>query len=118
MDKKVIINEIAKKNNILLDENDPIFAVITANELIQEDFILKLDKLFIKHKVDLETYKTNILKELKEFANTTKDSLKELQLNEQPTIIENKKINSNIILLVIASQVIFLLIGIILGMFI
>ncbi|EGY4845193.1 conjugal transfer protein TraM, partial [Campylobacter coli] len=54
MNKKELIEEIAKKHHIILDENDPILAVVSANEIIFDDFLKKIDLLFIKHKTDLE----------------------------------------------------------------
>ena len=56
MKKDEMIKIIADKHKLILDENDPIFAVITANELLFDDFISKIDRYFIKQKADLETY--------------------------------------------------------------
>lgn len=41
MNKKELIEEIAKKHHIILDENDPILAVVSANEIIFDDFLKK-----------------------------------------------------------------------------
>ena len=76
MDKKELIDEIAKKHHIILDEADPILAVISANEMIFDEYINKVDNLFIKHKADLESFKINILRELKEHIETNKEILR------------------------------------------
>ncbi|OCR84700.1 conjugal transfer protein TraM, partial [Campylobacter fetus subsp. testudinum] len=75
MNKQEMLDEIAKKHKIILDENDPIFAIVNANEMLFNDFLSKLDKYFIKQKADLESYKTSILKELKDYTDQTKTSL-------------------------------------------
>lgn len=115
-----MIKIIADKHKLILDENDPIFAVITANELLFDDFISKIDRYFIKQKADLETYKTNILAELREYAQTTKDSLKDITIQEIPTehkeiIVDKNQLSNSKIFLIVAVQIIFLLVGLIIG---
>ncbi len=131
MDKKIIIEEIAKKHHIILSENDPIFAVITANELIFDNFLEKIDKLFLKHKTDLESYKVAIVKELKDYSKDNSDTLKTLLRNENDlinsqTLTVKKDDNSSnkkedlkkYITWFIIGQVVFLLIGLIIGLLI
>ena len=131
MDKKIIIEEIAKKHHIILSENDPIFAVITANELIFDNFLEKIDKLFLKHKTDLESYKVAIVKELKDYSKYNSDTLKTLLRNENDlinsqTLTVKKDDNSSnkkedlkkYIIWFIIGQVVFLLIGLIIGLLI
>ncbi len=120
MKKDEMIKIIADKHKLILDENDPIFAVITANELLFDDFISKIDRYFIKQKADLETYKTNILAELREYAQTTKDSLKDITIQEITTehkeiIVDKNQLSNSKIFLIIAVQIIFLLVGLIIG---
>lgn len=132
MNKNMILEEIAKRHHIILDSNDPIFAVVTANELMFDEFLEKIDKLFIKHKVDLESYKVAIVKELKEYSKDNSDSLKNLLRNEsdlansqtQAIRQENsfsytpKEDLKKYIIWFIIAQVIFLLIGLIIGLLI
>ncbi|MGX7835250.1 conjugal transfer protein TraM (plasmid) [Campylobacter fetus] len=120
MKKDEMIKIIADKHKLILDENDPIFAVITANELLFDDFISKIDRYFIKQKADLETYKTNILAELRECAQTTKDSLKDITIQEITTehkeiIVDKNQLSNSKIFLIVAVQIIFLLVGLIIG---
>ncbi|ARR03171.1 conjugal transfer protein TraM (plasmid) [Campylobacter vicugnae] len=120
MKKDEMIKIIADKHKLILDENDPIFAVITANELLFDDFISKIDRYFIKQKADLETYKTNILAELREYAQTTKDSLKDIAIQEITTehkeiIVDKNQLSNSKIFLIVAVQIIFLLVGLIIG---
>ncbi|ARR04771.1 MULTISPECIES: conjugal transfer protein TraM [Campylobacter] len=120
MKKDEMIKIIADKHKLILDENDPIFAVITANELLFDDFISKIDRYFIKQKADLETYKTNILAELREYAQTTKDSLKNITIQEITTehkeiIVDKNQLSNSKIFLIVAVQIIFLLVGLIIG---
>lgn len=131
MDKKTILDEIAKRHHLILDSNDPIFAVVTANEIILDDFLSKTDKLFIKHKMDLESYKVAILKELKDYSRNNQEQLNTLLRNETDIsvkqVIKNEDNSSNSITktdykkyipFVILGQVVFLFIGLIIGLLI
>lgn len=82
MDKKTLIEEIAKRHHIILDENDPIFAVVTANEMIFDELLHKAERVFAKHKADIEGYRVGIIKELKEHSTSTQEALKSLQRSE------------------------------------
>ncbi|OCR84675.1 conjugal transfer protein TraM, partial [Campylobacter fetus subsp. testudinum] len=120
MNKQEMLDEIAKKHKIILDENDPIFAIVTANEMLFNDFLSKLDKYFIKQKADLESYKTSILKELKDYTDQTKTSLSNIEYaipakDENQTIFHEKKASRNTFLLIAATEIIFLLVGLIIG---
>lgn len=131
MDKKTILDEIAKRHHLILDSNDPIFAVVTANEIILDDFLSKADKLFIKHKMDLESYKVAILKELKDYSRNNQEQLNTLLRNETDIsvkqVIKNEDNSSSSITktdykkyipFVILGQVVFLFIGLIIGLLI
>lgn len=126
MNKKELIEEIAKKHHIILDENDPILAVVSANELIFDDFLKKIDLLFTQYKTDLESYKFNILQEIREYSKGNQEALKDIltqtnqntiKLPQEKTedIKEKKIININFWIITIASQIIFLLVGLIIG---
>lgn len=132
MDKKELIDEIAKKHHIILDEADPILAVISANEMIFDEYINKVDNLFIKHKADLESFKINMLRELKEYIETNKEILRTIaaqnlkfseskqEKTEQPEGPKEEKyqISKNHIFIFIISQIILLLMGLLIGILI
>lgn len=132
MDKKEFIDEIAKKHHIILDEADPILAVISANEMIFDEYINKVDNLFIKHKADLESFKINILRELKEHIETNKEILRTIaaqnlkfseskqEKTEQPEGPKEEKyqISKNHIFIFMISQIILLLMGLLIGILI
>jgi hypothetical protein len=132
MDKKEIVDEIAKKHHIILDEADPILAVISANEMIFDEYINKVDNLFIKHKADLESFKINILRELKEYIETNKEILRTIaaqnlkfseskqEKTEQPEGLKEEKyqISKNHIFIFMISQIILLLMGLLIGILI
>ena len=125
MDKKELIDEIAKKHHIILDEADPILAVVSANEMIFDEYINKVDNLFIKHKADLESFKINISRELKEYIETNKEILRTIaaqnlkfseskqEKKEQPEGPKEEKyqISKNHIFIFMISQIILLLMG-------
>ncbi|MBC3781154.1 conjugal transfer protein TraM [Campylobacter fetus] len=120
MKKDEMLKIIADKHKLILDENDPIFAVVTANELLFDDFISKLDIYFIKQKADLESYKTTILAELKEYTKITKENLKNINIEEasleyNQTIQDKNQLSNNKLFYIVAVQIIFLLVGLIIG---
>lgn len=132
MDKKELIDEIAKKHHIILDEADPILAVISANEMIFDEYINKVDNLFIKHKADLESFKINISRELKEYIETNKEILRTIaaqnlkfseskqEKTEQAEGPKEEKyqISKNHIFIFMISQIILLLMGLLVGVLI
>lgn len=132
MDKKELIDEIAKKHHIILDEADPILAVISANEMIFNEYINKVDNLFIKHKADLESFKISISRELKEYIETNKEILRTIaaqnlkfseskqEKTEQPEGPKEEKyqISKNHIFIFMISQIILLLMGLLVGVLI
>ena len=132
MDKKELIDEIAKKHHIILDEADPILAVISANEMIFDEYINKVDNLFIKHKADLESFKINISRELKEYIETNKEILRTIaaqnlkfseskqEKTEQAEGPKEEKyqISKKHICILMISQSILLLLGLLVGVLI
>ena len=124
MDKKTLIEEIAKRHHIILDENDPIFAVVSANEIIFDELLYKVEKVFTKHKADIEGYRVGILKELREHSINTQEALKSLQRSEielcssQVTNTDDdipKVLFKKYFFWFIIGQIIFLLTGIAIG---
>lgn len=127
MDKKAIINEIAQKHNIILDENDPILAVVSANETIFKEFEKRLENMLIKQKMDLESYKNNIIQEFKNqdkiifdiLEHTAKLQNSQIKINtdNDTNKKDTKDINYKIIFISAGLQIIFFLVGIIIGIF-
>lgn len=127
MDKKTIINEIAQKHNIILDENDPILAVVSANETIFNEFEKRLENMLIKQKMDLESYKNNIIQEFKNqdkiifdiLEHTAKLQNSQIKINtdNDTNKKDTKDINYKIIFISAGLQIIFFLVGIIIGIF-
>lgn len=127
MDKKAIINEIAQKHNIIIDENDPILAVVSANEAIFKEFEKRLESILIKQKMDLESYKNSIIQEFKKqdkiifdvLENTEKPQSSQTNTNTSNNIDkkDTKNINYKIVFISAGLQIIFFLVGIIIGIF-
>ncbi|MDY0215055.1 MAG: hypothetical protein RBS24_06070 [Bacilli bacterium] len=69
-EKKVdeIIAKIAKEHSIILDRNDPVFAVITANECMFEDFITRIDKAIAVHSSEIEGMTAKYIADAKQLA--------------------------------------------------
>ncbi|HDX8141235.1 TPA: conjugal transfer protein TraM [Campylobacter fetus subsp. venerealis] len=127
MDKKAIINEIALRHNIIIDENDPILAVVSANETIFKEFEKRLENILIKQKMDLENYKNNIIQEFKNQDKIISDILEytakfqssQIKINTSDDTDKKytKDINYKIIYISAGMQIIFFLVGVIIGIF-
>jgi hypothetical protein len=63
-----IIAKIAKEHSIILDRNDPIFAVMTANEVIIEDFLLMVEKAYEHHMREIEGMTAKYIADTKQLA--------------------------------------------------
>lgn len=68
LQKEEILNQIRKEHNIALDSKDPIFAVITANEIILKTYIKELEEQLIIQKSEIERMTEQYLNRAKELA--------------------------------------------------
>jgi len=66
--KKEIIETVAKDHHVIIDENDPIFALITANEIALKDYIKRIDQANSINLIELENQYIKITSEIKELA--------------------------------------------------
>lgn len=66
--KEEILNQIRKQHGIALDSKDPIFAVITANEIVLNNYINQVEQKFIQQKIEIETITEQYLNRAKELA--------------------------------------------------
>lgn len=66
--KEEILNQIRKQHGIALESKDPIFAVITANEIILNTYIKEIEQKLIQHKIEIETITEQYLNRAKELA--------------------------------------------------
>ncbi|WP_291950025.1 conjugal transfer protein TraM [Campylobacter sp.] len=96
-------------------------------KIIFESFIKQIDTLFLKQKSDLETFKVNIINDIKEHSAKSRKKLKTIineistnintksEIKQDNNLNNSKKINLNYLLIFFAGQIIFLLIGLIIG---
>lgn len=68
LQKEEILNQIRKEHGIALDSKDPIFAVITANEIILKTYIKELEEQLIVQKNEIERITEQYLNRAKELA--------------------------------------------------
>ncbi len=66
--KKEIIDHIRQTHKIAIDEDDPIFAVITANEIVFEEHMKNQDIMFTEHLANIETNTELYLSKAKDLA--------------------------------------------------
>lgn len=141
MDKEIydkIKEKIAKEHHLIIDEKDPIFAILTANEIVLSEYVNKLDQVISINLLNLENQYEKIIKESKELAenrisiaiektkedlqNTRNNILKDIK-DSLPKDIEikgtaPKEKNKFNILYLIITAVVFLLIGLNIGILI
>lgn len=63
-----IIAKVAKEHALVLDRNDPVFAIITANEVIFGDFITRVEKSFGGHMAEIEGMTAKYIADAKQLA--------------------------------------------------
>ncbi len=66
--KQEILEKIRQEHKIAIDEDDPMFAIITANEVVFEDYMSKQNIMFAEHLANMETSTENYLTRAKELA--------------------------------------------------
>ena len=111
--KEKILNSVRREHGIALDNKDPIFAIITANDIILQEQIKQLHNIFEQQLIDMEQVTKNYLENGKELLEKrltialqeAKKTLNEPQ--ETNTIKEEKP--------TIAIPIISLIVGCILG---
>ena len=69
MNTRHLINEVAKRHNIILDHNDPILVTVTLNELVVEHYIEKMESLLAITQNNLSSAMGEQLSESKETAS-------------------------------------------------
>lgn len=66
--KEAILAKIAKEHSLILPNNDAIFAVIIANEVMFEDFITRIEHSFEDHMKEIEGMTAKYIADAKELA--------------------------------------------------
>ena len=111
--KDKIINTIRKEHGITLGKRDPIFAIITANDLILEEQLKQLHNIFELQLIEMEQVTKNYLESGKELLEkkltlALHEAKKSLEVpQQQPQKQEEKS--------TLAKSIITLVIGFILG---
>jgi len=68
LDKEKILDAIRKEHGVLLDTKDPIFAIMTANDIILTQQTEALEALLLQQKIEIESITQHYLKEAKVLA--------------------------------------------------
>ena len=64
--KEKIINSIRKEHGIAIDEKDPMFAIVTANDMVLQEQIKQLNNIFEIQLIEMEQVTKNYLENGKE----------------------------------------------------
>lgn len=83
LDKEKTLEAIRKEHGLQLDRKDPIFAIITANEIILSQQTKALESFLLQQRIEIESITQEYLKEAKVLAEqkisaTTQAAQKEL----------------------------------------
>lgn len=82
--KQEILEKIRQDHKIAIDEDDPMFAIVTANEVVFEEYMTKQNIMFAEHLANMETSTENYLTRAKELAevkisNAVEDAYQKLE---------------------------------------
>jgi hypothetical protein len=115
-EKEKVLEAIRKKHGIAIDKNDPLFAMITANEIILERQLKQQSNIFAEQLIDMENITKKYLTQSKELLEVkltiaVKEAKAQLQENNQQNKEETKENRANSII----RPTLFILTGIIIG---
>lgn len=68
--KAKAIDEVTKKHKLILDENDPVFAVVTIMETVMQESVDRFDLLLKMQAAAIEEHNVKLLAESKQLAQT------------------------------------------------
>lgn len=94
--KDKIINTVRKEHGITLGRRDPIFAIITANDLILEEQLKQLNNIFELQLIEMEQMTKNYLENGKELLEkkltlALHEAKKSLETPQQLTLKQEEK---------------------------
>jgi len=115
-EKEKIIQTIRKKHGIAIDINDPLFAIVTANEIMLERQLKQQNKHFTEQLIEIEIVTNKYLTQSKELIEkkltlALKEANEKLQVNNQQNKKEIKEDKANSII----NPILFIITGIIIG---
>ena len=115
-EKEKIIQTIRKKHGIAIDINDPLFAIVTANEIMLERQLKQQNKHFTEQLIEIEIVTNKYLTQSKELIEkkltlALKEANEKLQVNNQQNKKEIKEDKENSII----NPILFIITGIIIG---
>lgn len=64
------LDEVAKKHKLILDENDPVFAVVTIMETVMQESVDRFDVLLKMQAAAIEEHNVKLFAESKQLAQT------------------------------------------------
>ena len=115
-EKNQILEAIRKRHGIAIDINDPLFAIVTANEIMLERQIKQQNKHFSEQLIEMETITQRYLTQSKELLEkkltlALKEAKEKQQENNQQTEEKTKENRANSII----RPILFILTGIVIG---
>ena len=115
-EKEKIIQTIRKKHGIAIDINDPLFAIVTANEIMLERQLKQQNKYLTEQLIEMEIVTNKYLTQSKELIEkkltlALKEANEKLQVNNQQKKKEIKEDKANSIM----KPILFIITGIIIG---
>lgn len=115
-EKEKILEAIRKRHGIAIDITDPLFAMVTANEIILEKQFEQQNRIFAEQLIEMEIITKNYLTESKELLEkkltlALKEAKTQLKQNKQQNKEETKGNRANNII----RPILFIITGIIIG---
>jgi len=115
-EKEKILEAIRKKHGIAIDKNDPLFVIVTANEIMLERQLEQQNKYFTEQLIEMEMVTKKYLTQSKELLEVKltlalKEAKAQLQENNQQNKEKTKDNKTNSIM----HPILFIITGIIIG---
>lgn len=108
-----IIDKIRREHNLVIKKGDPLFAIVTANEMVLKEQIKQIHKIFEEQQISSEIATQNYLNQAKEILEqklthllkSLHQSINKTKQEQQQQQIENKKLLQHPLLLLIIGMI-------------
>ena len=110
--KEKIIEQVRRDHNITIRKDDPLFAIVTANQIAMEEYLTRLNKITEEQQLEIQITTENYLNKAKEILEERlsyilKELHNKLKTNtQQEQITPKKSYLKNPILILIVGMII------------
>ena len=111
--KENIIDKIRREHNLVIKKGDPLFAMVTANEIVLQEQIKQINKIFEEQQISSEIATQNYLNQAKELLEqklthllkSMHQSINKTKQKQKQEQTEDKKLLQHPLLLLIIGMI-------------